>query len=165
MKCSRSPPRIPFCHGHAPLCWHAKRGLRYAAPPYLSGQRFPSGRHSLSGILLRQASFPVRHLLCQALIPARHLLCQASFPVRHSSLLGILLCQAFFSVRHPFPSGTPPCQASFPVRHSSLPGILLRQAPYPVRHSSLPKHGPYSPQTRGMAPVRLPLPRHGQPNR
>ena len=159
MKCSRSPPRIPFCHGHAPLCWHAKRGLRYAAPLICQDNA------SHQGVIPCQASFPVRHLLCQALIPARHLLCQASFPVRHSSLPGILLCQAFFSVRHPFPSGTHPCQAFIPVRHSSLPGILLRQAPYPVRHSSLPKHGPYSPQTRGMAPVRLPLPRHGQPNR
>ena len=140
MKCSRSPPRIPFCHGHAPLCWHAKRGLRYAAPPYLSGQRFPSGRHSLSGILLRQASFPVRHLLCQALIPARHLLCQASFPVRHSSLLGILLCQAFFSVRHPFPPGTHPCQASFSVRHLILSGILPFQSMDHIHHKLVAWH-------------------------
>lgn len=142
MKCSRSPPRIPFCHGHAPLCWHAKRGLRYAAPLICQDNA------SHQGVIPCQASFSVRHPFPSG-----------TFSVRHSSLPGT------FSVRHPFPSGTHPCQAFIPVRHSSLPGILLRQAPYPVRHSSLPKHGPYSPQTRGMAPVRLPLPRHGQPNR
>ena len=38
-----------------------KKRAAICSPPYLSGQRFPSGRHSLSGILFRQASFSVRH--------------------------------------------------------------------------------------------------------
>ena len=61
-----------------------------------------------------RASFPVRHSF-----PSGILLRQASFPVRP------LLCQAFFPVRHPFPSDNHPCQASFSVRQSSPSGFLL----------------------------------------
>lgn len=72
-------------------------------------------RHSFpSGILLRQASFPVRPLLCQAFFPVRH-----PFPSDNHP------CQTSFSVRHSSPSGNHPCQASFSVRQSSPSGILL----------------------------------------
>lgn len=91
-----------------------KKRAAICSPPYLSGQRFPSGRHSLSGILFRQASFPVRPLLCQAFFPVRH-----PFPSDNHP------CQTSFSVRHSSPSGNHPCQASFSVRHSSPSGILL----------------------------------------
>ena len=91
-----------------------KKRAAICSPPYLSGQRFPSGRHSLSGILFRQASFSVRHPFPSG-----------PFSVRHSSPSGILSRQTIIPARHPSPSGIHPCQASFSVRHSSPSGFLL----------------------------------------
>lgn len=91
-----------------------KKRAAICSPPYLSGQRFPSGRHSLSGILFRQASFSVRHPFPSG-----------PFSVRHSSPSGILSRQTIIPARHPSPSGNHPCQASFSVRHSSPSGFLL----------------------------------------
>ena len=128
MKCSRSPPRIPFCHGHAPLCWHAKRGLRYAAPL------------SVRTTLPIRASFPVRHPSPSGILSRQAPSLSGTHPCQAPSLSGILSRQALIPARHPSLSGILLRQASFPVRHSSLSGILPFQSMDHIHHKLVAWH-------------------------